>query len=159
MAARATRTIENAGVPASDVWLEVTEHSRLTGDLTGAIRALRAAGLHFALDDFGMSYSSLDYLQRFPVEAVKIDRSFVAEMTRSETHFGIVRAVMAIAKSLRLRVVAEGIETPAQRAALLQLGCAYGQGYLLSRPLTADEATAWLVREDQPVHAGAPTRG
>jgi EAL domain-containing protein (putative c-di-GMP-specific phosphodiesterase class I) len=66
---------------------------------------------------------------------------------------------MAIAKSLRLRVVAEGIETPAQHAALLELGCAYGQGYLFSRPLTADEATAWLVRGKQTVHAGAAPRG
>ena len=65
---------------------------------------------------------------------------------------------MAIAKSLRLRVVAEGIETPAQRAALLELGCAYGQGFLFSRPLTADEATAWLVRDDQPIQAGTPAR-
>jgi EAL domain-containing protein (putative c-di-GMP-specific phosphodiesterase class I) len=141
---RATRTIESAGVPADDVWLEITEHSRLTGDLTDALKSLRAAGVHFALDDFGMSYSSLDYLQRFPVETVKIDKSFVAGMTSSAPHLGIVRAIMAIARSLQLGVIAEGIETSAQRSALLKLGCLFGQGYLYSRPLTAAEATRRL---------------
>ena len=141
---RATSTIASAGVPPDDVWLEVTEHSRLTGDLTDALTSLRAAGVHFALDDFGMSYSSLDYLQRFPVETVKIDKSFVAGMTSSDPHLGIVRAIMAIARSLHLGVIAEGIENQEQRSALLKLGCLFGQGYLYSRPLTADEATRRL---------------
>ena len=151
---RATRTIEGAGVPPDDVWLEVTEHSRLTGDLTDAVTSLRDAGVHFALDDFGMSYSSLDYLQRFPVETVKIDKSFVAGVTKGDPHLGIVRAIMAIARSLQLGVIAEGIETPAQRSALIDLGCSFGQGYLYSRPLTADEATRQLDST-----AAVPSRG
>ena len=74
--------------------------SRLTGDLTDAVTPLRAAGVHFALDDFGMSYSSLDYLQRFPVESVKIDRTFVAPMNEDETQRAIVQAILALGSTL-----------------------------------------------------------
>jgi EAL domain-containing protein (putative c-di-GMP-specific phosphodiesterase class I) len=94
------------------------------------------AGVHFALDDFGMSYSSLTYLKRFPVEGIKIDRTFVAPMTNDETQCAIVQAILALGESLSINVVAEGIEMAEQVNALLDLGCVYGQGYLLSRPLT-----------------------
>ncbi|GAA1760948.1 bifunctional diguanylate cyclase/phosphodiesterase [Luedemannella helvata] len=146
LALRTLETIKTAGVSPDDVWLEVTEHGYAREDLAQRAVALREAGVHFALDDFGMSYSILSYLQRFPAERLKIDRSFVAGMIDRDIDRGIVRAILAIADSSGLDVVAEGIETEAHRTALLDLGCRYGQGYLLARPLPPDEATALLRR-------------
>jgi diguanylate cyclase (GGDEF)-like protein len=137
-------TIRAAGVEPDDVWLEVTEHSYLHHDVTASAVALRAAGVHFALDDFGTAYSSLSYLRRFPIESLKIDRSFVGGGTTGETDQSIVRAIVAIADSLNLTTVAEGIETDDQRRTLLALGCRLGQGNLLSPPLVPEEATRFL---------------
>jgi EAL domain-containing protein (putative c-di-GMP-specific phosphodiesterase class I) len=89
------------------------------------------------LDDFGTGYSSLAYLQRFPLDALKIDRAFVAEMTEDARAAALVEAIATMARSLGLTVVPEGIETEAQRAALLAIGCRYGQGYLFGRPAPA----------------------
>jgi diguanylate cyclase (GGDEF)-like protein len=136
--------ILQSGVDPHDVWLEVTERMDTSADVSGQVNRLRRAGVHFALDDFGMSYSSLTYLQRFPVEGIKIDRTFVSPMTEGETQRGIVRAILALGESLSVNVVAEGIETVEQRDALLDLGCRYGQGYLLSPPLTAAECVRAL---------------
>jgi EAL domain-containing protein (putative c-di-GMP-specific phosphodiesterase class I) len=96
------------------------------------------------LDDFGMSYSSLTYLKRFPVEGIKIDRTFVAPMNEDETQRAIVQAILALGASLSINVIAEGIETDGQLNALLDLGCVYGQGYLLGRPMTAAESVRAL---------------
>jgi diguanylate cyclase (GGDEF)-like protein/PAS domain S-box-containing protein len=145
--------IRDAGVVPADVWLEVTEHSYVHDDVTQWATALRAAGAHFALDDFGTSYCSLAYLKRFPIEGLKIDRSFVSGLGAGTADRSIVRAVLAIADSMDLRVVAEGIETEEQRKLLIELGCRLGQGYLRSRPVPADAATALLL----PVHG--PSRG
>ncbi|MEU8606815.1 EAL domain-containing protein [Actinoplanes sp. NPDC048791] len=139
--------ITSAGVKPSDVWLEITEHSSIRQDVTAFATTLRTAGIHFALDDFGMAYSNLSHLKRLPVEILKIDRSFVAGLTAGDGDRSIVRAVLAIAESLQLTVVAEGIETPAQQEALLAMGCRQGQGYLFSRPVAPGEATA-LLRSD-----------
>jgi EAL domain-containing protein (putative c-di-GMP-specific phosphodiesterase class I) len=136
--------ITATGADPRDVWLEVTERMATGGDISGQVAALRKAGVHFALDDFGMSYSSLTYLQQFPVEGIKIDRTFVDPMTVDETQRGIVRAILALGESLSVNVIAEGIETAEQVDALIDLGCPYGQGYLLSPPLTAEECVAAL---------------
>ncbi|MDY7090468.1 MAG: bifunctional diguanylate cyclase/phosphodiesterase [Actinomycetota bacterium] len=144
-AARTLKLIADSGADPADVWLETTEHSAIRVDVNEFATRLRAAGVHFALDDFGISYSSLDHLKRLPVETVKIDRSFVAGLPDTATDRGIVRAVLAIAESLNLTVVAEGIETPEQQADLVALGCRLGQGYLFSRPVPANEATALLL--------------
>ncbi|MDR7278894.1 putative bifunctional diguanylate cyclase/phosphodiesterase [Catenuloplanes atrovinosus] len=143
-AARTLDVITAAGAVPSDVWLEITEHSSIRQDVTGFVTALRAAGVHFALDDFGMAYSNLSHLKRLPVEILKIDKSFVAGLPAKDTDRGIVRAVLAIADSLGLTVVAEGIESADQRAELLALNCRQGQGYLFSRPITPEAATALL---------------
>jgi EAL domain-containing protein (putative c-di-GMP-specific phosphodiesterase class I) len=132
------------GAAPTDIWLEVTERLDTSGDISGQVERLRRAGVHFALDDFGMSYSSLTYLQHFPVEAIKIDRSFVRPMTEDDTQRGIVRAILALGESLSVNVVAEGVETVEQRDILLDLGCAYGQGYLLGRPMPPDDCVAAL---------------
>jgi len=138
------RIITRTGANPSDIWLEVTERLNLSGDISGQVERLRSAGVHFALDDFGMSYSSLTYLQHFPVEGIKIDRTFVDPMTEDETQQGIVRAILALAESLSVTVIAEGVETVEQRDTLLDLGCVYGQGYLLGKPMTGDECVAAL---------------
>jgi diguanylate cyclase (GGDEF)-like protein len=137
--------IRAAGVEPSDIHLEVTEHSYLRDDVTEHAMALHAVGLHFALDDFGTAYANLSYLRRFPIDTIKIDRSFVAGVADRDPDRSIVRAVLAIADSLSLEVVAEGVETEEQRTALLALGCRRGQGRLLSRPLPPADATALLL--------------
>lgn len=136
--------ILRAGVDPGAVWLEVTERMDTSGDIADQVARLRSAGVHFALDDFGMYYSSLTYLKRFPVEGIKIDRTFVAPMTHDETQNAIVQAILALGASLSINVVAEGIETDEQVNALLDLGCVYGQGYLLGRPMTAAETVRAL---------------
>ncbi|MFG1607513.1 putative bifunctional diguanylate cyclase/phosphodiesterase [Actinoplanes sp. NPDC049265] len=143
-AARTLDVITSAGADPSDVYLEITEHSSIRQDVTDFVSTLRAAGVHFALDDFGIAYSNLSHLKRLPVEILKIDKSFVAGLPAKDTDRGIVRAVLAIADSLGLTVVAEGIETAEQRAELMALNCEQGQGYLFSRPVTPAEATALL---------------
>ncbi len=137
--------IGEVGVDPADVWLEVTERSHADVDVTPVTRELRAGGVHFALDDFGSSYSNLTYLKQFPAECLKIDRSFVPGAARDGVDRSIVRAILAIADSLGLDVVAEGIERPAQRDALLSLGCRLGQGFLFAPALTASDATKLLV--------------
>jgi diguanylate cyclase (GGDEF)-like protein len=137
--------IRAAGVEPGDIWLEVTEHMDTAEDISAQVSALREAGVHFALDDFGMSYSSLAYLQRFPVEGLKIDRAFVAAMNdTTNSGRGIVQAIMAVADSLSMKAFAEGIETQAQLDALLDLGCGFGQGHLISLPLSVERATEAL---------------
>ena len=138
--------IRASGADPRDVWLEVTEHMDTTEDISAQVTALRDAGVHFALDDFGMSYSSMTYLQRFPVEGIKIDRTFVAAMNDDDTHRGIVRAILAVAESISVGVVAEGIETQRQLETLLDLGCATGQGHLLGPPMPPAAVTRQLQR-------------
>jgi EAL domain-containing protein (putative c-di-GMP-specific phosphodiesterase class I) len=137
--------MHRAGVNPSDVWLEVTERSHAGDDVTAVTDTLRASGAHFALDDFGSSYSNLEYLKQFPAECVKIDRSFVTGVASEGTDRSIVLAILAMAKSLNLDVVAEGIEQPAQRDALVALGCHLGQGYLFAHALSENDATQLLT--------------
>jgi len=143
-AAHTLAVIRDNRIDPSDVWLEVTEHSYLRHDVTEYATTLRAAGVHFALDDFGTAYSNLSHLKQFPIEILKIDRSFVSGVTGRDLDLSIVRAVLAIADSLGLSAVAEGIETEEQRTALLDLGCKVGQGNLMSLPLPPAEATELL---------------
>jgi diguanylate cyclase (GGDEF)-like protein/PAS domain S-box-containing protein len=128
------------------LWLEITE-SVLLDDVDEArdrLDRLRALGVRMALDDFGTGYSSLTYLRRFPVDAVKLDRSFVAGVAEDPGDAAIVAAVVRLAHALGKECIAEGVELEAQRAALLQLGCARGQGYLFSAPLPSAELAALL---------------
>jgi diguanylate cyclase (GGDEF)-like protein len=128
------------GVDPRDVWLEVTERSYAGDDVTPVTRQLRAGGVHFALDDFGTSYSNLTYLKQFPAECLKIDRGFIPGVAEEGTDRSIVRAILAIADSLGLVVVAEGIERSSEHDALRALGCPFGQGYLFAPGLSPAEA-------------------
>jgi diguanylate cyclase (GGDEF)-like protein len=131
------------GIPPRQLRLEVTEGALLENpdQIRRTLERLREAGVLAQLDDFGTGYSSLSYLHRFPIHSLKIDRSFVADLVPG-AHGGsaaVVRAIQALAGSMGLEVIAEGIETEQQRAALLELGCRYGQGFLFSRPRPAAE--------------------
>ena len=139
---RVAGLLADAGVPASSLGFEITE-SVLMDEQDGSRRTLQALselGVSLALDDFGTGYSSLSYLARFPIDTVKIDRSFVVglddDASRRES-FAVVNAVVGLSHALRLRVVGEGVETLSQAQALHGLGCDVGQGYLLGRPAPA----------------------
>ncbi|HRQ64797.1 MAG TPA: EAL domain-containing protein [Xanthomonadaceae bacterium] len=129
------------GVDARQLRLEVTEGTLLENpaDVRSTLLALREAGIEIALDDFGTGYSSLSYLHQFPLNALKIDRSFIAAVDVQPEGSGtaVVRAVLTLAQALRLQVVAEGVETEQQRRILCDLGCEFGQGFLFARPSPA----------------------
>jgi EAL domain-containing protein (putative c-di-GMP-specific phosphodiesterase class I) len=130
-----------AGVNPSLIELEITE-SQLMQDPAHAIRimrALRECGIGIAIDDFGTGYSSLSYLTRFPVKALKIDRSFVADVFSDRADAAIVRTIIEMAHQLGFTVVAEGVETDRQAAFLRQFGCQQAQGFFFARPMPAAE--------------------
>ena len=108
------------------------------------LEGLRAAGFSIAIDDFGTGYSSLAYLREFPVDLLKIDRSFVARLGATAADGSLVRAIIAMADTLELPVTAEGIETVDQLEALVRLGCGHGQGYLLARPAPPDHIASLI---------------
>ncbi|MDT0632839.1 EAL domain-containing protein [Rubrivirga sp. S365] len=146
LAERARAAADAAGLRPEHVVLELTERALVDADAAReALAAIRAHGLQLCVDDFGSGYSSLGLLHTLPVDGLKIDRSFVTGLGTSRAARSLVRAVVQIADDLGLRVVAEGIETADQLAALRDLGCPLGQGYLFSRPVPPDAARALLA--------------
>jgi EAL domain-containing protein (putative c-di-GMP-specific phosphodiesterase class I) len=136
------------GADPRGIKLEITE-SALTEDpqrVAELLERLCSTGLGFSLDDFGTGYSSLGYLSRFPVQTLKVDKSFVDELGHDEKQTRITSAIVSLAHTLGMEVVAEGIETEIQRERLLALGCEYGQGYLFSKPLHGDKVEEFLSR-------------
>lgn len=136
-----------AGLPPRLLCLEVTEGG-IMGDVEASarvLRSLKALGVSIAVDDFGTGYSSLSRLRHLPVDTIKIDRSFVAELGRSDEDGAIVAAIIAVADALGMGVVAEGVETEGQRQALLHLGCEESQGFLWSPAVAATAVTGLLA--------------
>ncbi len=141
-----TDALNGSGLEPSRLSLEITE-TLLLGEakpISDALRALKAIGVRLVLDDFGTGYSSLSYLTRLPLDALKVDRSFVAALGSESSDSAITEAIIAMARALSLAVVGEGAETPAQVAELRRLGCEFAQGYIFSEPLAAGEITALL---------------
>jgi EAL domain-containing protein (putative c-di-GMP-specific phosphodiesterase class I) len=136
-------------LPPEALKLEITE-STVMADASAAVEMLRqikSLGIRLAIDDFGTGYSSLSYLHRFPLDSLKIDRSFISSMCEGGEGMEIARTILPMANNLRLDVVAEGVETVHQVVLLQRLQCKYGQGYYFSRPLST-EGTAALLAGD-----------
>jgi diguanylate cyclase (GGDEF)-like protein/PAS domain S-box-containing protein len=140
------RTLQETGMKPDLLSLEITEGTlmRNARQHAAALQALRDSGVRIQIDDFGTGYSSLSYLRELPIDTLKIDRSFVEHVNDNPADRAIVSAILAMAQSLGLRVVAEGVETAAQLEALSRLGCEVAQGFFFSRPLPAAECSVLL---------------
>jgi diguanylate cyclase (GGDEF)-like protein/PAS domain S-box-containing protein len=140
------RILRAHGVDPRLLEIEITESSLMvnTDEAVRTLGHLKSLGLRLSVDDFGTGYSSLAYLKRFPLDTLKIDRSFVNDVTTSVDDANITRAIIGMSRNLGLKVVAEGVETEAQLAFLLAAGCGEMQGYYFSRPLPAAETVQWL---------------
>ena len=139
-------TLNEAGISPGQLELEITESTIMQNIDAAAstMRALHCSGMHISIDDFGTGYSSLNHLKRFPINTVKIDRSFIRDITTDSDDTAIVSAIISMAHSMGLRVIAEGVETGEQLEILRDLQCNEIQGFLFSPPVSADEATALL---------------
>jgi diguanylate cyclase (GGDEF)-like protein/PAS domain S-box-containing protein len=152
------RLVARTGVSPTRLGIEITE-SALVDDPDKAavtLRRLKHMGLTIAIDDFGTGYSSLSYLKRFPIDSLKIDRTFVRDLAADPDDAAIVTAIITMAHSLRLDVIAEGVETREQCEFLRAHGCTAAQGYYFARPLPPDAAAQWLAREPPVLLAGEP---
>jgi diguanylate cyclase (GGDEF)-like protein/PAS domain S-box-containing protein len=152
LAATVRRALEDTGLPPSLLLLELTE-SVLLGHEEGIAANLaefQRLGVRLAIDDFGTGYSSLSYLRELPIDVLKIDRSFVEGITASQRQLALAKGIVAIASTLGIAVVAEGIETAEQCQLLTEMGCEYGQGYLLARPMTWQQGRQ-LFRTNRPL--------
>lgn len=143
--------LSETGLDPSGLKLEITESAVMDNSDTAAymLTQLRELGIKLSIDDFGTGYSSLSYLHRFPVNTLKIDRSFVSRMCEGDENAEIVRTIVTLATNLGMAVVAEGVETTEQHERLKELRCEYGQGYLFSMPVNAETALS-LIQEGQP---------
>jgi diguanylate cyclase (GGDEF)-like protein len=160
LVADVARTLRTSGVTAERLTLEITE-TALARDPAAAIdvfAALKALGVRLAIDDFGTGYSSLGYLRDFPIDVLKIDKRFVDGVAAGGSDAALARTIIALAESLGLRTVAEGVEQDPQQAALHGLGCELGQGYLFARPMPAADLDVWLARQSAPT-VGPPPAG
>jgi diguanylate cyclase (GGDEF)-like protein/PAS domain S-box-containing protein len=142
LAATVAEVLAFTGMPADRLCLEMTESVLLTDtdENLSRIVSLKALGIQLAMDDFGTGYSSLAYLRRFPMDVLKIDRSFVDRLGGEDADEALVRTIVRMGRNLGMSLVAEGIESEVQLALLREMGCDYAQGYLLSKPLAAEEA-------------------
>lgn len=133
--------LEKTGITADKLELEITE-SLLMDNVEDNIRILESInqlGVRFAMDDFGTGYSSLSYLRQFPISKLKVDRSFVNDITDDPDDEAIIRAIIAMGQTLKLKIIAEGVENHQQLMLLQAMGCNSYQGYFFSKPLTTDE--------------------
>ena len=143
--------LEQSGLAASCLELEITENVVMKDaeKSVATLHALKRLGLQISVDDFGTGYSSLSYLRRFPVDALKIDKSFVRDIARDADSAAIVKAVISLAHILNLRVIAEGVEDEQQHAFLKENACDEVQGYFFGKPMAVEDFTAWMSRQAQ----------
>jgi EAL domain-containing protein (putative c-di-GMP-specific phosphodiesterase class I) len=141
------RVLAETGLDADRLELEITESAIMhnPGEATAILDTLKAMGLHIAVDDFGTGYSSLAYLKRFPIDVLKIDRSFIRDIVTEPDDAAITSAIVALARKLDIKTVAEGVETDDQVAILRQYGCHLLQGFLFSKPLPPVDFAARLA--------------
>jgi diguanylate cyclase (GGDEF)-like protein len=144
-------TLEETHVEPRYLKLEITESAVMENAETAAqlLRRLKALGVQLSVDDFGTGYSSLGYLHRFPVDILKIDRSFIGRIGEAAENIEIVRTIVSLAENMGMQVVAEGVETLSQLSQLRRLNCQYGQGYLFSRPVDAASIDTWISRRPE----------
>jgi len=145
--------LKKTGLDPARLQLEITESVILDTDvkIRNNLKALRKAGVKVVLDDFGTGYSSLTHLQTFDVDKVKIDKSYIQDISRN--HYAAVHAITGLAHVLGIAVTAEGVETDAQRTILQSIGCTELQGYLFSQPLSSEDAARFLARRPKLVCA------
>jgi diguanylate cyclase (GGDEF)-like protein len=154
------RLVRETNTPAGRLTLEITETQAMERPerIADVLEALRCCGVEIAIDDFGTGYSSLTSLRSLPLDEVKIDSSFIRDMTVNNDDDAIVRSMIELARRLNLRIVAEGVETCATEQTLRELGCNLFQGYLLSRALSPSDLERWLENHDQGRDAASPSR-
>ena len=148
---RIVEIISASRVPAHRIELEITE-TALVSDFdvaSDSLRLLKQLGVHISLDDFGTGFSSLSYVHRLPLDKIKIDRSFVADIATNTTSQKVVKSVVDLCRNLNLDCVVEGVETEDQLRILSDLGCRKMQGYLFGRPMSADDASSLLAEESE----------
>jgi EAL domain-containing protein (putative c-di-GMP-specific phosphodiesterase class I) len=138
--------LENSHLPPASLKLEVTESTAMENaeHTIDVLQRLKRLGVQLSIDDFGTGYSSFSHLHRLPFDTIKIDRSFVNRVGEAGENSEILQTIISLAKNLKMRVVAEGIETESQLAVLRNLGCDFGQGYLFAKPLTTEDAEKLL---------------
>lgn len=143
--------LRELGLPGQSIAVEITEGLLLDAGaaITDQLLAFRDAGIQVSIDDFGTSYSSLSYLKKFDIDYLKIDRSFVHNLTPDSGDMALCKAIIVMAHKLGMKVIAEGVETEEQRALLAAAGCDYWQGYLFSRPAPAEEFEKLLDRQSR----------
>jgi EAL domain-containing protein (putative c-di-GMP-specific phosphodiesterase class I) len=148
--ARLADLVAETGIDPERFELEITEGLLLGDDAQTheALRRIRAMGFRIALDDFGTGYSSLSYLQRYPIDKIKIDRSFITNLGIDNDAEAVVSAIVKLARALGLSVIAEGVETETQRVRLTAAGCSEVQGFLFGKPAPAGAITALLAGDD-----------
>jgi EAL domain-containing protein (putative c-di-GMP-specific phosphodiesterase class I) len=149
--------IRESGLPPECLKLEVTESSVIQNPevCISKMKMLRAQGITFSIDDFGTGYSSLSYLKRFPIDALKIDRSFISDAMSSKGDQEIIKTIIAMARNLKIDAVAEGVETQEQKDFLASYGCNSMQGFLFARPVPVEKFKDLLMRQQRPT---APLR-
>jgi len=147
LVASVSLALEDSELPPELLTLEITESvmAHETEETIRRMRQLKGLGVGIAIDDFGTGYSSLSYLRRFPVDTVKIDKTFVDGLTRGADEIALVRAIVRLAHSLKVNTVAEGVEVEVQAKRLIRMGCDQAQGFYFARPMDAREATAFVV--------------
>jgi EAL domain-containing protein (putative c-di-GMP-specific phosphodiesterase class I) len=138
--------IAASGIDPSTITLEITESVLMNDSDTtiNTLRELKGLGIQLAVDDFGTGYSSLSYLSKFPVDCLKIDRSFISKLSEGDEGSALTAAIVRIGETLKLKTVAEGIERPDQLEALRRINCGLGQGFLFAKPMPFEEILPFL---------------